>query len=674
MSITDLLDKLDGVTGGNGHWTARCPAHPDQNPSLSVSEGDEQPIVVHCHAGCTPEAVMAALGLTLADLVGQPRIVASYAYTDLDGSVLYIVHRWSPKSFSVEPKGITDGQRVLYRRDVIEWARQTGEVLHVVEGEKDADRLHAIRVCATTAPHGASAKWLPQYTETLTGCNVRIIADNDAAGIAKARKVYAAVKDACASVGLVKPQYGNDVSDLLDAGYDLSHLEPISETAGLTVLRADEIEPERVRWAWPGYIPFGHLTLIDGDPGSAKSTLSVDLIARWTSGRPMPDGSEHPGPLNTILVSAEDDPATTIIPRLLAAGANRKRVELVTGGLREDLPFDLGVDLTALGNMVQEADARVVVLDPLTAFLPARTDTKMDADVRRVLSPLAHMARQLRFALVVVRHLTKGGSYALYAGSGSVGFIAAARAAYLVTADPTQSNEHRVLAPTKMNLARLPKSLSYTVEPSVNDQEVPMLHWHGEVAWTAQKLLDKQRGVKDAEDDTDLIREAKDWLRFTVTPSCLNGGVGMKWKEIVAQAKDEGEYSEATLRRARKGVLVKVYNPRLVGEVQKGVWWKVLPYDDKTAPAIEDLDLLNLLSAHERVGPDPFMSKEQVEQVAEPDEDPEPRTEEWLMAQPLVCDIPNCPAEGDRVTRYGPPHWCVRCNDHEPEDDPDVDG
>lgn len=672
MQVNELLDRLVEVRPTGSGWAALCPAHDDTIASLTIAEGTEQPVVLHCHAGCTPDAVMKALGLDLGDLNGQPRIVASYPYTDLDGNLLYVVHRWSPKSFTVEPTGITDAQRVLYQRPAIEYARSLGIPLYLVEGEKDVETLRDRSLPATTAPHGAQSAWLPQYTDTLRGCNVVIVADNDKAGIERGRRVFAELQGKAATVSLVKPAYGNDITDLFNAGYGTEQLEPISEQHdGITSIKASEVNVRRINWAWQDFVPFGSMTLIDGDPGSAKSTLTVDLVARWTSGAPMPDGEDHAGPHDAVMVSAEDDPEATIVPRLLRAGANLDRVHLVTGGIREDLPFNLGVDTFALRELVITTKSRYVVLDPLSAFMPQATDSKMDQSVRTALAPLQHMARQLGFALVVVRHLTKGGTHALYAGSGSVGYIASARSAYIVTKDPM--SENRVLAPTKSNLARLPTALAYTVESSPDDPEVPIIEWHGEVDWTAQRLLDRQRGVKTPADDTDLIKEAKDWLRSTVTPYCLNGGVGMKWKSIVSQAKDEGEYSEHTLRRARDGVLRKHYNPSFLGEVQIGCYWIVLPYDDATAAAARE-QLPNLPENNEPYVDPPSMKTGQAGQVAASGStpaDPEPRTEDWLMAQPLVCDIPNCPATGTACTRWAEPYWTIRCWNHRPDLHPD---
>jgi hypothetical protein len=664
MTLDDLVGLLGATRNGTG-WAARCPAHDDQNPSLTISEGATQPIVLHCHAGCPTERVVAAIPqLSMADLMGEPRIVASYPYTDLGGNLLYVVNRWSPKDFRTVPAGVPEAQRTLYRRDVIEYARANRLPLYVVEGEKDVDALFAREVCATTAPHGAKAKWLPQYTELLTGMHVTVVADNDEPGVKRAQSVYAELRPACASVSIVKPAYGNDVSDLLDAGYDLAGLEPISEVGtGLTILDADKTDPTKITWAWQGYIPFGSITLIDGDPGSAKSTLSVDLVARWSNGRVMPDGTEHSGPHTSIMVSAEDDPSATIVPRLIAAGADRKRVKLVTAGLREDIPFNLGVDFTALREAIVHFDAKYLVLDPLTAFLPSGTDTKMDAEVRQVLGPLSHMARQLNIAVVVIRHLTKSATSAMYAGSGSVGFIAAARAGFMVTHDPTKGTEHRVLAPIKMNLAPMPPSLSYTVEPSMMNPDVANLQWHGEVTWDAQGLMDAKRGVGPKErEDTQLRKDAKAWLVREVGEACEAGGIGLQWDELCDRAykQTSGYLKPGTLERVRDDVIYVVCNPRLAGEPVIGWYWQVrTSATSATSPEPDGPEKASSVQAKLHNLPDsPSLARQPAES-----------TEEWLDEQPWACDVPNCPTTGQgSVNKWADPYWTVRCWEHRPDE------
>lgn len=150
-------------------------------------------------------------------------------------------------------------------------------------------------------------------------------------------------------------------------------------------MRMGNVRPEPVKWLWPGRIPFGKLTILDGDPGLGKSLLSLDLAARVSTGRPMPDGtkSDLSGPAGVVLLSAEDDPADTIRPRLDAAGANCDRVVLVPaivesierdGHRIERRRLPTLADVGAIRDTVVAEGAKLLIVDPIAAYM-GRTDT-----------------------------------------------------------------------------------------------------------------------------------------------------------------------------------------------------------------------------------------------------------------------------------------------------------
>ena len=128
-------------------------------------------------------------------------------------------------------------------------------------------------------------------------------------------------------------------------------------TEGPRLICLADVAPSPVKWLWPGRIPLGKITVLDGDPGLGKSTLTLDLAALVTTGRPMPDGT--PGIEGTvILLSAEDDPSDTIRPRLEAAGADLSRVQLLSaietreGERLPELPLDLPILKAAISDCV----------------------------------------------------------------------------------------------------------------------------------------------------------------------------------------------------------------------------------------------------------------------------------------------------------------------------------
>ena len=190
-----------------------------------------------------------------------------------------------------------------------------------------------------------------------------------------------------------------------------------------------------MKWLWPGRIPFGKITVLDGDPGTGKSLITIDLAARASRGLAMPDDtrSDLGGPCGVLFLSAEDDPADTIRPRLDAANADVARVRILTGvRVRNGQRMPTVLDLHAIEVAVAETAAKFVVIDPLMAHLAA-TDSHRDQDVRGVLAPLAALAARHGVALLVVRHLNKSGrGHPLYRGGGSIGIVGAARSALLV--------------------------------------------------------------------------------------------------------------------------------------------------------------------------------------------------------------------------------------------------
>ena len=246
-TVQSFLDKLNGVRPTGGGWQARCPCrNDDDNPSLSVGQGNDGRVLVTCHrgGGCDITEICKSLSMKVTDLY-PPRkeerkltLVATYDYRDEKGSLLYqkqrFVDQWNKKTFKQRrpdpnnPKkhiyslnGIT---KVLYRLPQVLQAKANGETIWLVEGEKDADNLAKLGWCATTPPNGAG-KWQDNFTETLAGASVYIVADNDAVGREHSEHVAKVLRSAgCAVVQWVPPAKYKDVSDLISDGGSLNDL------------------------------------------------------------------------------------------------------------------------------------------------------------------------------------------------------------------------------------------------------------------------------------------------------------------------------------------------------------------------------------------------------------------------------------------------------------------
>lgn len=311
------------------------------------------------------------------------------------------------------------------------------------------------------------------------------------------------------------------------------------------------VKRERVSWLWPGRVPLGKITLLEGDPGLGKSTLALDLIARATTGRPMPHGAQGTEPASAIVLSAEDGLADTIRPRLEAAEADLSLVHALTAVKMPDgaevFPT-LSANLEQIRAAVVETDARIVLIDPFAAYIGAETNSWKDTDVRRCLAPLAALAEDLGVAVLLVRHLTKGGgSSAIYRGGGSIGIVAAARSALLVAKDP-EDEDRRILAPVKSNLCAPPPSIAYRME-TLGD--VARIAWEaGTVELTAGALLAAQGEDGEDEDGSSLLEEAADFLRDLLQHGAVGTGA------VQTDARKAG-HSWRTVRRAQKRLGIK---------------------------------------------------------------------------------------------------------------------
>jgi hypothetical protein len=327
------------------------------------------------------------------------------------------------------------------------------------------------------------------------------------------------------------------------------------------------VQAEHVAWLWPARIPLAKLTILDGDPGLGKSVLSLDLAARVTTGQVMPGVHREPGedcePAGVVLLTAEDGLADTVVPRLMAAGADRTRVlalDHVGEGAERRLPA-FPLDAGYVREAARRIGARLIVVDPLTAYLGPEINAHRDSDCRRALYPLALLAEQTGAAVVVVRHLNKGGSSnPLYRGGGSIGIIGAARSGLLVAKDP-DNPDRRILASTKCNLAKLPVSLAYDL--STADNGALRIGWMGDSPHTAESLLAASRD----DEDRDAVQEAVEVLRAILE----NGPVPSE--EAKKDARKAG-VADRTLIRAKSILGVK---SRKVGFTGKGAWLWSLP-------------------------------------------------------------------------------------------------
>jgi hypothetical protein len=316
--------------------------------------------------------------------------------------------------------------------------------------------------------------------------------------------------------------------------------------------RLSDVAEESIDWLWPGRIACGKFTLLSGDPGLGKSFVTLDMAARVTSGRPWPDeplDSPWRPPGTALLLSAEDDPADTLRPRLAAMEADLDRIVLLDGvqveneeGLTEHRSFSLVTMLDHLeASISQLSDCRLVVIDPISAYLQG-VDSHRNTEVRSMLAPLAALARRHHTAVVAVNHLNKSqGGPAIYRSMGSLAFAAAARTVWAIVKDP-EDGDRRYFLPVKNNLGSDNLALAYTLE-RCDERSAGRVVWESDpVQLHADDLLARQRPQEAAPRQTQ--RElAGDWLWVE-----LSAGERAVL-ELLAAGKSAG-FSERTLQRA----------------------------------------------------------------------------------------------------------------------------
>jgi hypothetical protein len=343
---------------------------------------------------------------------------------------------------------------------------------------------------------------------------------------------------------------------------------------------AADVQRERVEWCWPGRIPLRGVSLLVGDPGLGKSLLTCALAARVSRA----GGS-------ALIATAEDSLPATVRPRLEAAGADLERVGFVEMQADDGLPTGLFLphDAEELERLVEECSAGYLVVDPLTAHLPADVNSWRDQSVRLALAPLHALAERQRCAVVVVVHLNKAlSAEPLRRIGGSVGIPAAARSVLLLARDPDDDGR-RVLAHVKCNLAPLAPSLLYELEPvllsSANgepDVETVCLvergesdHRGGDLLGPSQSGDPEERGARE---------EAQEFLRLELAQGRRPA------REIAKAARDAG-IKDRTLDRAKQKLRVR--SEREGGIGGQGVWFWRLPESlakdaDRVAALAED--------------------------------------------------------------------------------------
>ena len=400
---------------------------------------------------------------------------------------------------------------------------------------------------------GASGRALERFlSERKDIQKVFLCLDSDTAGSEACTRLASLIPEDTAVLRLVPVR--KDWNDVLRQQADIPSRKFIAETISIReppaakpvpMLRMADVELTSVEWLWFPYIPFGKLTIIQGNPGEGKTYFAMRLAAACTNRKPLPN-MEPLEPFNIIYQTAEDGLGDTVKPRLIEAEADLERVLVIDD---RDTPLTLSDD--RLARAIRENQARLVIIDPVQAFLGADVDMNRANEVRPIFRSLGDIAQATGCAVVLIGHLNKAtGAQSTYRGLGSIDITAAVRS-LLFIGKLKDSPTTRVLIHEKSSLAPPGQSLAF----SLGDEKG--FEWIGAYDITADELL--------AGTDTSKT-ESKTAQAQMLIVELLADGKRMPSAELEKAVNERG-ISSRTMRTAKSRI-----GDRLVSEKDGTAW------------------------------------------------------------------------------------------------------
>ena len=316
---------------------------------------------------------------------------------------------------------------------------------------------------------------------------------------------------------------------------------------GLQMIKMSEIQSQEVSWLWYPFIPYGKLTIIQGDPGDGKTTLVLNIAAWLSKGEGLDNEMKLSEPVNVIYQSAEDGLADTVKPRLELAGADCERILVI-----DEKEKSLSMVDERLEKAIVRTKARMLILDPIQAYLGGGMDMNRANEARDMTKKLGALAEKYQCAIVLIGHMNKAaGNKAAYRGMGSIDFFAVARSVLLVGRVEGEPNI-RAVVQIKNNLAAFGHPKAFALSENG-------FQWLGDYEITADEVLG---GIAPK---TNKLEQAKRLLReLALTSDAVQSN------EIFDMADEQG-ISKRTLENAKRelGIRAKKINNSWYWELDK---------------------------------------------------------------------------------------------------------
>ena len=316
---------------------------------------------------------------------------------------------------------------------------------------------------------------------------------------------------------------------------------------GLQMIKMSEIQSQEVSWLWYPFIPYGKLTIVQGDPGDGKTTLILNIAAKLSKGEGLDSEMKLSEPVNVIYQSAEDGLADTVKPRLELAGADCERILVI-----DEKEKSLSMVDERLERAIVQTKARMLILDPIQAYLGGGMDMNRANEARDMTKKLGALAEKYQCAIVLIGHMNKAaGNKAAYRGMGSIDFFAVARSVLLVGRVEGEPNI-RAVVQIKNNLAAFghPKAFALSEDG---------FQWFGDYEITADEVLG---GIAPK---ANKMEQAKRLLReLALTSDAIQSN------EIFDMADEQG-ISKRTLENAKRelGIRARKINNSWYWELDK---------------------------------------------------------------------------------------------------------